>query len=62
MIHGSPQGRDLDQGLFMAAALDGDRVLRQSGQQEFWEEVQIPLNRQWETSAPRFKMFSASAI
>lgn len=39
MIHGSPQGRDLDQGLFMAAALDGDRVLRQTGQQEVWEET-----------------------
>lgn len=24
MIHGRPQGRDLDLGLFMAAALDGD--------------------------------------
>lgn len=62
MIHGSPQGRDLDLGLFMAAALDGDRVLTQTGQQEVWEEVQIPLNRQWETSTLRFKMFPASAI
>lgn len=50
MIHGSPQGRDLAQGLFM----DGDRVLRQTGQQEVWEEAHVPLNRQWEASASHF--------
>lgn len=38
MIHGCLQGRDLDQGLFTAAALDGDRVLRQTGLQELQKE------------------------
>lgn len=51
MIHGSPQGCDLGQGLSMAAALDGDRVLRQAGQQGVWEEVQIPLTTVGDFSA-----------